>query len=61
MSDDFTKDLIKSLNKDHGSRIAYNLAEDESPTHVNRWISTGSKMLDYICANRKNGGLPEDE
>ena len=59
MSDDFTKDLIKSLNKDHGSRIAYNLAEDESPTHVNRWISTGSKMLDYICANRKNGGLPE--
>jgi len=59
MSDDFTKDLIKSLNKDHGSRIAYNLAEDESPTHVNRWISTGSKMLDYICANRRNGGLPE--
>ena len=28
MSDDFTKDLIKSLNKDHGSRVAYNLAED---------------------------------
>ncbi len=32
--DDFTSDLIKSLNKDHGSRVAYNLAEDESPTHV---------------------------
>ena len=59
MSDDFTQDLIKSLNKDHGTRIAYNLAVDESPTHVNRWISTGSKMLDYICANRRNGGLPE--
>ena len=59
MSDDFTKDLIKSLNKEHGSRVAYNLAEDESPTHVKRWISTGSKMLDYICANRENGGLPE--
>ena len=59
MSDDFTKDLIKSLNKDHGSRVAYNLAEDESPTHVKRWVSTGSKMLDYICANRKNGGFPE--
>ena len=58
-SDNFTKDLIKSLNKDHGTRVAYNLAEDESPTHVKRWISTGSKMLDYICANRKNGGLPE--
>jgi len=58
-SDNFTKDLIKSLNKDHGTRVAYNLAQDESPTHVKRWISTGSRMLDYICANRKNGGLPE--
>ena len=59
MSNDFTKDLIKSLNKDHGTRVAYNLSEDESPTHVKRWISTGSKMLDYICANRGSGGLPE--
>ena len=58
-SDDFTKDLIKSLNKDHGTRVAYNLSEDESPTHVKRWVSTGSRMLDYICSNRKNGGFPE--
>ena len=58
-SEDFTADLIKSLNKEHGSRVAYNLAYDESPTHVNRWIGTGSRLLDYICSNRKNGGLPE--
>ena len=58
-NDDFTRDLIKSLNKEQGSRVAYNLSEDESPTHVKRWISTGSRMLDWICANRKNGGLPE--
>jgi len=57
--DDFTSDLIKSLNKDHGSRVAYNLAEDEAPTVVKRWISTGSKLFDYICSNRKNGGFPE--
>ena len=57
--DDFTSELIKSLNKDHGSRVAYNLSEDESPTHVKRWVSTGSKLLDYICSNRKGGGLPE--
>tara|TARA_A100001015_G_scaffold255095_1_gene296330 strand:+ start:3785 stop:4996 length:1212 start_codon:yes stop_codon:yes gene_type:complete len=56
---DFTADLIKSLNKEHGNRIAYNLAYDESPTHVNRWISTGSKQLDFLVANRSNGGLPE--
>ena len=57
--DDFTSDLIKSLNKEQGSRVAYNLAEDEAPTVVKRWVSTGSMLLDYICANRKGGGLPE--
>jgi len=58
-SQDFTAELIKSLNKEHGSQVAYNLAYDESPTHVKRWISTGSKQLDYIISNRTNGGLPE--
>jgi recombination protein RecA len=58
-SSDFTSDLISSLNKEHGSRIAYNLSEDESPTHVKRWISTGSTLLDYIVSNRYGGGLPE--
>jgi len=58
-NDDFTKDLIKALNKEHGTQVAYNLSNGDSPTHVKRWISTGSMMLDYICSNRKNGGLPE--
>ena len=57
--DPFVDDLIKSLNKEHGSKVAYNLAYDSSPTHVDRWISTGSKQLDYIISNRRNGGLPE--
>ena len=56
---DFTIDLIESLNREHGAKIAYNLAYDVSPTHVKRWISTGSRQLDYIISNRKNGGLPE--
>ena len=59
MTEDFTEDLIKSLNKEHGNKVAYNLAYDSSPTHVKRWISTGCKQLDYIISNRKNGGLPE--
>ena len=58
-SEDFTSDLIKSLNKEHGSRVAYNLEYDESPTHVKRWISTGCIQLDYIISNRRDGGLPE--
>lgn len=57
--DNFAADLIKSLNKERGSRVAYNLSCDDSPTHVNRWISTGSRQLDYIIANQANGGLPE--
>ena len=57
--EDFTADLIQSLNKEHGSRVAYNLAYDVSPTHVKRWISTGSRQLDYIISNRIGGGLPE--
>jgi recombination protein RecA len=58
-NDDFTKDLIKALNKENGSKVAYNLSNGDSPTHVKRWISTGSMMLDYVCSNRKGGGLPE--
>lgn len=57
--DDFTSDLITSLNKERGTRVAYNLSTDASPTHVNRWISTGSKQLDYMISNQRDGGLPE--
>lgn len=57
--DDFAADLITSLNKEHGMRIAYNLGTDSSPTHIKRWISTGSRFLDYIVSNRRGGGVPE--
>jgi recombination protein RecA len=56
---DFSIDLIRAINKEQGTRVAYNLACDESPTHIKRWISTGCKQLDYIVSNRRNGGLPE--
>ncbi len=59
VTDDFTSDLINSLNRDLGHRVAYNLSSDQSPTHIKRWISTGSKQLDYIISNRRHGGLPE--
>lgn len=57
--DEFTNDLIKAINKDNGSKVAYNLESDITPTHVKRWISMCSRQLDYIVSNRKNGGLPE--
>ena len=58
-ADDVSKSLIKHLNKESGTRIAYNLSCDESPTHIKRWIHTGSRQLDYIVSNRRNGGMPE--
>ena len=58
-TNDFTSSLISALNKEHGSRVAYNLAMEDSPTHVNRWIATGSDQLDYIVAGKPGGGLPE--
>lgn len=57
--DDFTNELIASLNKEHGSKIAYNLSTDQSPTHVKRWISSGSRQLDAIISNKPEGGAPE--
>lgn len=56
---DFADDLIASLNKEHQSRIAWNLGTDISPTHVKRWIPTGSRLLDYAISNRRGGGYAE--
>jgi len=56
---DFSAELIKQINKEAGNKIAFNLGTDEAPTTVKRWISTGSKQLDYIISNRRNGGVAE--
>lgn len=57
--DELTRDLIKSLNKEFGQRIAYNLSEDEAPTIVKRWLDTGSVQLNYAIRNAMGGGYPE--
>lgn len=57
---DFSSELIAEINRGRGGdRVAFNLAVDEAPTNIRRWISTGSEMLDIICANRPEGGIPE--
>jgi len=57
--DDMTIDLIKALNKEFGTRIAYNLSVDDAPTIVKRWINSGSIQLDYAIRNEAEGGYPE--
>lgn len=58
-SDDFSAELIKQLNKEHSSNIAFNLGAGIAPTEIKRWISTGSRQLDCICSNKGVGGFAE--
>jgi len=50
----------KALNKSSadGSQVSYFLDEEEDPSMVSDWVSTGSTLLDLAISNRKNGGLP---
>ena len=57
--DDMMKDLITSINKEFGTRVAYNLSEMDAPTIVKRWIDTGSIQLNYAIRNAVEGGYPE--
>jgi recombination protein RecA len=57
--DNMTKELISAINKEFGTRIAYNLSEMDAPTIVKRWIDTGSIQLNYAIRNASGGGYPE--
>jgi recombination protein RecA len=50
----------QALNKSStdGTKVAYFLDEEEDPSMVLDWISTGSTLLDLAISNRKKGGLP---
>lgn len=51
--------LIRDINKEFGTRVAYNLSEMDAPTVVKRWIDTGSLQLNYAIRNAAAGGYPE--
>lgn len=50
--------LAESINDDSDQKVAYFLNDDESPTEIDRWVSTGSTVLDMKISNRIDGGLP---
>lgn len=57
--DDFSRTLIHEINKELGVRTAWNLStDDDAPSLIKGWISTGSRQLDYVISNRRNGGVP---
>jgi recombination protein RecA len=59
VSDDFSDELIKQLNKEAGTQIAFNLGKDSAPTTIKRYISSGSRLLDAILSNKTKGGYAE--
>lgn len=52
-----TKFLIKEMNKGSEGQMAWNL-NDPNPTDVKEFISTGCTILDYMIANKPDGGIP---
>jgi len=49
--------LRELLNKKSGREVAFDLQED-NPTEVTEWISTGSRWLDSIICRGKLAGIP---
>jgi len=47
----FTNDLLKTINRELGREVAYNLGDENAPTVVNRWVSSGSRLLDSAISN----------
>lgn len=62
LTDELGSSIAETINKQFKSqnlKTAYFLEGDEdAPTIVKEWISTGSTILDLAISNRKNGGFP---
>lgn len=57
--DELASVLADNLNKKFKDmKAAYFLGDDETPTDLTEWVSTGSTLLDLAIANRPNGGFP---
>jgi recombination protein RecA len=56
---DLAAELAVELNKyNKDQKVAFFLGEDDAPTNVDGWVSTGCAMLDVAISNRPYGGLP---
>lgn len=58
--DDLADLIVAAANKAQkdGSTVAFYLDEQEDPSMISDWVSTGSTLLDLAISNRKEGGLP---
>lgn len=62
VSDDvkeFMSDMFKSINRELGENALHDLSINDDVVVVKRFVSTGSKQLDYCISNNFSGGFPE--
>ncbi len=62
LTDELGSLIAENLNKKFKAqniKTAYFLeGDEEAPTLVKEWVSSGSTILDFAISNRKNGGFP---
>lgn len=56
--DDLATLLADSLNKEFTENKVAFFLDEEAPTNVEDWISTGSSILDLAISNRRDSGIP---
>lgn len=58
--DELASLLAEGLNKKFKDFKAVHFlgGEEQTPTDLTEWISTGSSLLDLAISNRPNGGFP---
>ena len=54
---DSLAEVLNKANKDNG-KVAFFLSDQDDPSQITDWISTGEHQLDIAVANRPRGGLP---
>ena len=54
---DSLADVLNKANKDNG-KVAFFLTDQDDPSQITDWISTGEHQVDIAVANRPRGGLP---
>ena len=56
--DELVAVLIDGLNNTDLGKVAFSLDDEEDPSNIKEWVSSGVVDLDLAMSNIKNGGFP---
>jgi RecA/RadA recombinase len=56
--DELSAAIVDTLNKTFkDGQVAFTIGEEDTPTDLTDFVSTGSSILDIAISNRPNGGI----